>query len=319
VLQDSALDWRSYVDHLTRAHGSLARLALRVERARPEADAATIERGLRRLRQTPSGEGGKYGRWLLAIFGLPTEVEATIRWMGMYHTRFSDLPVPLCLDLIRAWDRPPVSESKGRAWLELGRASCALRLREFETAVAHARQAVLGSARPDVLAEASLVRAFAAQHRRRYEEVTEALDAAERATRRLPAGSDEAVFRARHLDQSGYNVTHPKSGPPDLSRAAELYEAMPTDPPFSACKRAAGLAYVAWRRGSPAKAARLAGEAAQIAGDAGYVRLRVGALGLLAHITGDAAVARRVEAIAKSLGDAELAARAERVTRTTSR
>lgn len=63
----------------------------------------------------------------------------------------------------------------------------------------------------------------------------------------------------------------------------------------------------------------MAGEAAQIAGDAGYVRLRVGALGLLAHITGDAAVARRVEAIAKSLGDAELAARAERVTRTTSR
>ncbi len=313
---DAALDWRTYVDHLVAAHGSLAGLAQRVARARPEVDPGTVERGLRRLRGSPSGEGGKYGRWLLAIFGLPREVDDVVRWMGMYHTRFTDLPVPVCLDLLRAWDRPPVSESKSRAWIELGRASCALRLRELETAVAHARQAVLCAARGEAAVEASLVRAYAAQMRGRREEVVEALASAQRYIAHLPRGADEASFRARWLDQSAYRALHPAAGAaPDLDAAEELYEAIVPSAPFAASKRAAGLAYVAWRRGRTRRAAELAAEAADVAGDAGYVRLRFAALGLLAHVTGDAAVIARVEAIARQLGDADLAARAARVPR----
>lgn len=41
--------------------------------------------------------------------------------MGLYHSPFSDLPLPLCIDWLTLLDRPPVSTSRARVWLHLGK------------------------------------------------------------------------------------------------------------------------------------------------------------------------------------------------------
>ncbi|WP_224242406.1 hypothetical protein [Hyalangium gracile] len=95
---------------------------------------------------------------------------------------------------------------------------------------------------------------------------------------------------ARWLEQSAYQYLHPVSGtPPDLAAAQALYERIPGDdvPPFVACKRESGLAYVHFRLGDRARAARHVEAACRHAGDGGFVRLRISSLDLLAHILGE--------------------------------
>src|SRR5688500_5887809 len=101
--------WADYVDWLVETHGTLAAVAERLSALRAyKEDAASIERALRRLRARGQKEGGSWGTRVLAAIGLPGAAEARTRWMGAYHSRFVDLPVPLCLDLVRLWDRPPI-------------------------------------------------------------------------------------------------------------------------------------------------------------------------------------------------------------------
>ncbi|MEZ4464725.1 MAG: hypothetical protein R3F43_09545 [bacterium] len=144
---DAPFAWGALVDGLAAEHGSLAALALHLAERRAFAeDAESVERGLRRLRGRGSGAGGVWGDRLLRVYGLPTAVVDRVRWMGQYHTRFTDLPVSLCRELLGPWDRPPVSESPARVWVLLGRASLALRQRQ--SARPMLAQAALLAARP---------------------------------------------------------------------------------------------------------------------------------------------------------------------------
>ena len=106
------MTWAEYIGWLVDEHGSLAAAAQKA--AGTEHDAASVERALRRLRLKKYGNGGDWGRRLLRTFGLPKQTADRVRWMGLYHSRFTDLPVDLCLDQLRAWSRPPVSESTAR-------------------------------------------------------------------------------------------------------------------------------------------------------------------------------------------------------------
>ena len=112
-----------YLDGLIAEHGSLVAVSERLTATHGwREDVESITRALRRLRARGSLPGGKWGERLLRTFGLPGSVDARLRFMGSYHSRFVDLPVSLCLDLVQLWDRPPTSESRRvRAW----RASCA--------------------------------------------------------------------------------------------------------------------------------------------------------------------------------------------------
>ena len=117
--------WASLLDDLVARHGTLASVAEQLAETRNfTEDIGSIERALRRLRARGSRPGGKWGAALVRRFGLPGAVDRRLRFMGSYHSRFVDLPVPLCADLVTLWDRPPTSESKaGRLWLSLARAT----------------------------------------------------------------------------------------------------------------------------------------------------------------------------------------------------
>src|SRR5205807_7244762 len=97
-------------------------------------DVANIERALRRLRGRGQRDGGVWGQRLVRRFGVQRAVTERVRWMGLYHSPFNDLPLSLCLDQLRLWDRPPIAETRARVWIELGYASCALRQRRQDTA-----------------------------------------------------------------------------------------------------------------------------------------------------------------------------------------
>jgi hypothetical protein len=129
--------WEDYIDGLVSQTGSLTALAERLAATRSyEDDIGSIERGLRRLRGRGLRPGGKWGQALLTLFGLPASVQARLRWMAAYHSRFSDLPVALCEDLVRLWEHPPTTERReSRAWLALARASLALRRNEHPSAL----------------------------------------------------------------------------------------------------------------------------------------------------------------------------------------
>lgn len=313
------LTWGDYVRHLVLEHGSLALVAQRLVGlpGMPD-DVTSIERALRRLRARGHHDGGTYGRRLLDTYGLPQRVERWARWMGSYHSRFTDLPVSLCLEQLRVWDRPPVSESGARAWLQLGFASCAMRRRDAEGATAYLERARILSAgaSADCRVEIVLFEAFVARERGDHGAADAALA---RAGRLIDAGvlppEAEAHLLARWLDQRAFGAAHPPAGRPDLAAALALYERMPAGevPPFVACKRDAGTAYVRWKLGDVAPAAELARAAARHAGDGGMVRLRINCLNLLAHILGDSDEARssreRAVLMARRLEDEELLAR----------
>jgi hypothetical protein len=111
----AGFDWGDFVGAVVRERGSLAAAALFLAEHRAFAeDVESVERGLRRLRLRGMADGGVWGRRALRCFGLPGAVLDRVRWMGQYHTRFTDLPASLCEELLRPWERPPVSDSPVR-------------------------------------------------------------------------------------------------------------------------------------------------------------------------------------------------------------
>lgn len=285
------MTWNEYVAWLVSEHGSLAAAAQRAAGA--ERDAESVERALRRLRAKKNGDGGDWGRRLLRTFGLPRETADRVKWMGLYHSRFADLPLELCLDQLRAWNRPPVSESPARLWLSLGLATCALRRGELDDTERHLAEARRTTQAPDdARLELELVTAFVASKREQPVDLLRL----EPLVRKV----NDPDFTARWLDQRAY------AGEP------ELYGQISETTPFSASKRHGGLAYVAWRAGHRPRARRHAEAAITAAGDGGFTRMRLTYLGLLAHITGDPTIRERAVRAARHLGDLELVSRLSR-------
>jgi hypothetical protein len=311
----AAFSWAEYVAWLVDRHGTLAAAAERLAAHRGyRDDAASIERALRRLRARGQHDGGTWGARALAAFGLPEAVDARARWMGAYHSRFTDLPVPLCQDLVRLWDRPPVSDSPvGAVWLALAHASCALRGSDWAGAEPHVRRAKALShkAAPEARVELLLVEAFIAS-RSDVSRVTPLLAEAEPLLGEEMRAEDRACLFARWIDQRGYELNKARAGrEADPAAAEALYRRIPTEgaPPFALCRRASGLAYARWKQGFSEDGAALAREAVRHAGDGGHLRLRAMALTMVARIVGGeegAEARRRALAIAAALDDEAL-------------
>lgn len=309
-----SVSWSDLVDLLAAERGSLAELARSLQDVAPASsaisdDPTTVERGLRRLRRRGHAPGDKYGRLLLRAFGIPASVASWARMLGQYHSRLSDLSVPVRRDQLRLWDRPPISESRSAIWIHLGVASLAHRLQDPDQ-IGH-RMALaaklLAHAPPAAQLEHTLFEA-------RLSPDSEALlTSAEVLLSAIAPDDDRACYRARILDQRAYRAA--RSGADwragmEASRA--LYASIPADgPPFAAFRRAHGLAWCGWRLGQPDAIvqARLAVEAA---GDGGLLRFRCMALSLLGRVGGQDDAFARALAIARSLHDAELIARIER-------
>lgn len=308
-----AFDWGIYLAWLVEQHGTLAAVAeaLAAERGHAE-EQGSIERALRRLRGRGGRDGGTWGLRVLRRFGMPDDVTSRVRWMGQYHTRFTDLPRALCLELLRPWDRPPVSESPARAWVQLGLASVALRGREHERAhecLQRAERAADGLSRLEWL----LARSFAIS-REEPEPAHALVEEAEGLLATLPMSADDrACYRARCVDHHGWHANVVRR---DHAAARALYEALPEDgPPFARVRRDNGLGWSLLRLGDRDGAHACAVRAVEAAGDGGSLRLRVMALGLLAAtLEGTAAEAarRRAAAIVEQLDDEALRVRIER-------
>jgi hypothetical protein len=284
-----ALRWSEYIARLASEHGSLAALALKLSLAEGgDLNATSVERALRRLRTKSHEDGGRYGRLLLRTFGMPQDIERRAKWMGVYHSRFTDLPVSMCLDQLRLWDRPPLAESRTRTWLELGFATCALRQHDLSLAGAHLAKARGGHGTTAARIEVRLLESYLSSRENDRAKAMHILDDALPQLDAADLESDErACLLARWLDQRAYCVLHPNRGTPDFEAAARLYRRIPHAPFFAACKRESGLAYVSFRTGDRETAVKHAEDACRHAGDGGFVRLRIAALGLLAHILGD--------------------------------
>jgi hypothetical protein len=311
--------WGDYVAALVDAEGTLTAVAQKLLRRGADTDdIGSVERALRRLRERGQRDGGVWGQRLLRAFGVPRTVEARVRWMGLYHSPFTDLPVGLCLDLLRVWDRPPVSESKARVYLLLGFAICALRQRQFDEARAQldaARSALAGALDGAALVEHALELAYL-ESREAPELVPALLDEAERALASAALDeSDRACFEARLVDQRAFRENHERTRE-GYERALARYEALsPANVhPFASYRREAGLAYGHLALGNSVQALAHAEAAVRHAGDGGFVRLRVMGLILEARILGSEAgvVLDRAHAIALRLGDEELLVRVAR-------
>jgi hypothetical protein len=321
--------WDDLIEALVAEHGTLTAVAWKLVEQAGVDDVATVERALRRLRGRGQRDGGVWGRRLVRRFGVPRGISERVRWMGVYHSPFNDLPLSLCLDQLRLWDRPPVAETRTRLWIELGYASCALRQRRHDDATAHCEQvstALAGAGGADGAAqiELALIRAFLASRlhdagavTRQLDEAGHALDAAT-----LTPG-DAACFRARLVDQRAYRLNHERRADSDAAAMA-LYASLPPEDvhPFASYRRDAGLAWGLHRAGRGDEALRLAERAATHAGDGGYTRLRAMGLILQAKIVGASASARpqllaRAHAIALRLEDDELQRRVELVRQAT--
>lgn len=304
-----------YLDGLVAEHGSLAAVSERLAATHAwREDVESITRALRRLRQRGSLPGGKWGDRLLRTFGLPASVDARLRFMGSYHSRFVDLPVSLCTDLVQLWDRPPTSESRaGRLWLSLARATLALRARASEEAAAHLQTArAIAAGDPAAQIEVALGESVIDSKTRPA--VAAAALAEVPALLDQVSGDDGDCLRARYVGQVSHALNH--AG--DIDRAEALHVALPDAPtthPFARSRRANGIAYGRFRHGDGAAALHHARLAARYAGDAGHVRLRAMALLMVARVapgTAEAEEARaRATAIARALEDATLLSRSE--------
>jgi hypothetical protein len=311
----AGFSWEDYVAFLVEREGSLAAVAERLVARRGYADdAGSVERALRRLRARGQRDGGTWGARALAAFGLPEAVDARARWMGAYHSRFNDLPLVLCRDLVRLWDRPPVSDAPGaRTWLALAHATVLLRAADVEGAAAQLSRARASwrGAPAEARAELLLAEAFVAS-RRAPERVPALLAEVEPLLHEPMPAADRACLRARWIDQRAYDLNKQRGDrAPDPAAAEALYRALPAEgaPAFALCRRANGLAYARWKQGFPAEGAAFAREACRHAGDGGHLRLRAMALSMLSRIApGDEAAdaKRRALAIAASLDDEQL-------------
>lgn len=308
--------WDDYLSGLIAETGSLTAVAERLAATRSyEDDVGSIERALRRLRGRGLKPGGKWGRALLAQFGLPSSVQARLRWMAAYHSRFSDLPVALCEDLVRLWEHPPTTERReSRAWLALAKASLALRRNEPSLASEILERAApeLGSTAPvEARIEALLVRAFIAS-KDQPAEVPPLLAEVGPLLERVEAADERACLHVRWVDQRAYELNRGRETRPDPAAAEALYRSVPTANavPFVLCRRDNGLAYARWKQGHLEEAASFARDAARHAGDGGHVRLRVMALGMLARIDArETASHERALAMSRRLEDELLLAR----------
>lgn len=305
--------WDTWIDALVREQGSLATVAERLAAARGhQEEIASIERALRRLRVRGSLPGGVWGRRLLAVFGPPADIDARLRFMGSYHSRFVDLPTPLCTDLLRLWDRPPTLESRdGRAWISLGWAVLALRERRWEEAAACFVRARKDARDPAARAELALGEAVLAT-RRDPLTMPPVLDEAETALREVE-GVDHACLAARLAGQRAWVLN--RRGEVALGEAQHLALPVgPAIPAFAVARRENGLAYARHRQGDPQGALTHARASVKAAGDAGHVRLRAMALLMVSRVaagTPEGVEARqRAEAIAAMLVDPTLAQRA---------
>jgi hypothetical protein len=297
-----SLSWGEYVAWLVERHGSLAAVANKLAENRGWSDdAASIERALRRLRSREHLDGGTWGRRVLSVFGLPEDVASRARFLGAYHSRFTDLPVAICEDLVRLWDRPPVSESRDAALvLAIAWTTCALRRGDRDAANQHLARARAARAHAPADARAELLLTEA------YVNRAEVLDEVDAVLTEAMDNDDRACLRARLVDQRGYQLNRAR----DHAAAQRLYATIdPSGPPFARCRRCNGLAYARWRQGDGVGGAALAREAAEHAGDGGHLRLRAMALAMLARITSDDAPRERAITIARMLGDQALVAR----------
>ncbi len=313
----SGLSWAEYIDDLVRRRGTLAALALHMaERRGFTEDVESVERGLRRLRGRGSQGGGVWGQRALACFGLPSEVDARIRWMGQYHSRFTDLPASIAEELLRPWDRPPVSDSPARIWVLLGWVGLGLRQREEVSGLLDQAALLASRAEPAAQVELYLVQSFA-WGRSDPAASTTALSRAG-ALLESPAGlgmpaEDRACLFARWIDQRAYTLNKPAVGPPDHAAAVELYRRIDPDGPlFARCRRENGLGWSRLKLGDRAAAEAHARASVEAAGDRGSLRLRAMALKLLAAATEGETSERamaRARAIASDLEDLALAMR----------
>ena len=309
--------WAEYIDNLVRRRGTLAAVALHMaERRGFSEDVESVERGLRRLRGRGTLGGGVWGQRALSCFGLPSEVEARIRWMGQYHSRFTDLPASIGEELLRPWDRPPVSDSPARIWVLLGQVGLGLRQREDVSALIG--QASLLAARAETAAQVELllVQSFA-WGRTDPSASAQALSRAgtllESPTAESMPAEDRSCLFARWIDQRAYTLNKPAKGPPDHEAAIKLYERIdPSGPHFARCRRENGLGWSRLKLGDMAAAEAHARASVEAAGDRGSLRLRAMALKLLAAATeGDTSqrAMARARAIARDLEDLALAMR----------
>jgi hypothetical protein len=312
----ATIDWAGYLDLLVAQRGSLAALAEHLAAQRGYSDElSTIERGLRRLRQRGDQDGGIWGRRVLALFGIPVSVEQRLRFMGHYHTRFTDLPTPICAELIQPWNQPPWSESRARVWIRLAMANVALRRRQRALATQHLAQAArVSPLSPVAAAELGLVQAYTvrpAAAAALLDEVERVLDVHDSIE-----PDHRACLHARLIDQRAYPLNKPPPGAaPDHGAALALYESLPEGgPPFAQCRRHNGMGWTCLRLGDRTRAVAHGLTSEQQAGDGGSLRLRAMALNLLAHAhepgSEEAAqAAARARGIAERLADAELIGR----------
>jgi hypothetical protein len=317
--EGAGLTWAVLLDGLVTRVGSLSAVAERLAETRGfTEDVGSIERALRRLRSRGTKPGGKWGTQLVRIFGLPGGIERRLQWMGTYHSRFLDLPVVVCEELVIAWDHDPIRQSApARVWLALARASLALRRSDMEGAAEPLMRARSEErhAPPEARIELRLTEAYRVS-RTDPEQVTALLGEVEPLLALVQDESERLSFFARWIDQRAYELNHKRGErPPDVASAERLYLQIPPEgvPPFAASRRANGLAYCRWKQGDREQAVQLAQLAARQAGDGGHVRLRAMALSLLARIDpsqGDAGA--RARAIAARLEDETLRLRFDR-------
>jgi len=309
VQRHTGFDWAAYVDWMVANTGSLAAVADRLAAHRGyKDDAGSVERALRRLRRRGTRDGGTWGTRALAVFGLPDAVHQRVRWLGQYHSRFTDLPASMAADLLRAWDQPPTTESAtGRAWIALGRASLAIRARDHAAAAEHLVRARvdLTHASPLARLEAVLASAYLASS----DAPGALLDQVPALLAEIDDPYERACLQARWVDHRAYE----KNRAGDHAAAEALYRGIPDDAPaFARARRDSGLAYVRWKQGDVTVAADHARRAADHAGDGGHVRARAMALGLLARIIDDPEARARAIAISQQLEDETMLARLTR-------
>ncbi len=308
-------DWAQLVGHWVAELGGFIPLADELIRRvglagteAPELDAT--HKGLRRLAKRGQSSGGQYGGWLMRHFGVPEDAQARLRWLAQYHSRFSDMPTSVRRDQLLLWDRPPTSESNAITWVHVGLASVFHRRNEHEAARhrLEAAERTAAAAPPLARVETLLLRARIASDADDYAAAEACFDDAEP----LLGGDDDALcYRTRLHGQRAFVLTRVRDDDARFEDARALFEALPSDSgiPFVDYRRTAGIAYATWRLGDTDRAAELARQALEHAGDGGYIRFRVMALNMLARIVGgDEANALRTRAgrLAASIEDEHL-------------
>ena len=325
-LPPAGLSWAAYIARWVDDCGGWLPLADQlIARARgrfevPD-DPQTIERGLRRLARRDHKPGGQYGRWMLRLFGVTSSIESWLRWLGVAHSRFTELPSGLRLEQLALWNRPPIAETPLVCWIELGIAHAHHSRLDHEAHDHWLSRAELhaAAAGPAAEIELALARAESESDARRHDTVPahlavvdEHLSRAFADVHALPE-ADALAYRARLAIQRALLCTRPPAGrEPDLAGASRHYASIPDSEstiPFVACSRAIGLAYCAWTLGDLADAERWATRAIDEAGDGGLVRMRVRALNMLSRVVDReraADINARAHRIATMLEDEEL-------------